>query len=107
MSLSWNYVASMSVGRANCGVTVLSEKIYVGGGRKGERNDDGLDLFEAYDPAIDEWLIKPPMPSKRSYCTVYKKNIYHYRIHYRESKICQFFRSVESKFDCFIIIFFR
>lgn len=75
MSLSWCYVADMSIGRANCGVAALGEQIYVGGGRMGEGNEDGLDLFEVYNPAIDEWIKLPPMPSKRSYCTVSWYNV--------------------------------
>jgi hypothetical protein len=85
---SWKAKKPMTVARAYLGVAVVDGKIYAIGGDEGSETGNCMtgtsmtynvvNVTEAYDPILDSWSSKSPMPTSRALfgTAVYKKKIY-------------------------------
>lgn len=57
----WKRAANMRTARTDFACAVISEKVYVAGGRNSS-DTEGLSSAEVYDPCTDRWEDLPPMP---------------------------------------------
>jgi N-acetylneuraminic acid mutarotase len=85
---SWESKAPMQVARAYLGVAVVNGKIYAIGGDEGSVIGNVIDAgvitqhtvntVEEYNPSINRWNLKSPMPTARARfgTAVYKDKIY-------------------------------
>jgi hypothetical protein len=85
---SWVSLAPMHVARANLGVAVVNGKIYAIGGDEGseignvmtgeEISINVVNTTEEYNPTLDAWTLKVPMPTARALfgTAVYKNKVY-------------------------------
>jgi N-acetylneuraminic acid mutarotase len=68
---NWTTKTPMPTGRSHCAIQAVSNKIYAIGGYRyysispGYYDGTVTDKNEEYDPAIDSWTTKAPMPSVR------------------------------------------
>jgi hypothetical protein len=73
---TWVSKASMTAARAYLGVAVVDERIYAIGGDGGSEigncmtgaamTNNVVNVTEAYDPILDSWVSKAPMPTSRA-----------------------------------------
>jgi N-acetylneuraminic acid mutarotase len=85
---SWLSKASMGWARGYLGVAVVNDKIYAIGGDQGNlmgnagtaiaMTHEVVDTNEEYDPKLDKWILKSPMPTARARfgTAVYQNKIY-------------------------------
>jgi len=90
---SWTILTPMPTARGGSGVAVVNDKIYVIGGSTesglwpsihpstifGNQDiDNFVDVNEVYDPVLDQWELKEPMPTPRGVFSIaiYQKKIY-------------------------------
>ena len=65
--------ADMPTARNHSASGVINGKIYIVGGRTGSvfiPNAFNVDLVDEYDPATDQWSLKSPMPTIRSFSAI-------------------------------------
>lgn len=63
----WRKVASMRTPRSHFACSVVSDKVYVAGGRN-TSSGGGLAVAEVYNPLTDKWEDLPPLPSPQMGC---------------------------------------
>lgn len=85
---SWVSKTPMNVARGYLGVAVVQGKIYAIGGDAGPLTGNAMNAIgmtqqttnttEEYDPSLDKWIIKSPMPTARARLgtVVYQNKIY-------------------------------
>lgn len=63
---AWASREGMPTGRGGTACGVVGDRIIVAGGEGNPDDDSGVyPQVEAYDPALDEWMTLPPMPTPR------------------------------------------
>ncbi len=55
----------MPEGANHFGITVVGDKIYIGGGFRASQHSDEKDTFLSYHPATNQWERLPPLPGPR------------------------------------------
>ena len=85
---TWTTKAPMQVARANFGIAVVDGKVYTFGGDDGSpmgnvipahiRTAETVNTTEEYDPTLDAWTFKKPMPTARALLgvAVYQNKVY-------------------------------
>jgi Kelch motif len=63
----WEPVAPLPTPRGGAGTAVVGDRIFVVGGRAGDRS---LDVVESYDTRGDRWRTHAPMPTRRDHLEV-------------------------------------
>jgi N-acetylneuraminic acid mutarotase len=63
----WEPVAPLPTPRGGAGTAVVGDRIFVAGGRAGDRS---LDVVESYDTKTGRWSTHAPMPTRRDHLEV-------------------------------------